>query len=990
MLVVFVSAGSLFAQTVVTGTVTSARDGSALEGATVLVKGTTTGTFTDDNGKYSISVPNTNATLVVSFLGFARIEVPLDGRTTVDISLESEFSLEEVVVTGYGTQKAKEVTSAIVSVKAENFNRGLVNDPSQLIQGKVAGLSISRTGSDPNAGFAIRLRGLSTLGQNEQPLVIIDGVPGASLRSVDPNDIQSMDVLKDGSAAAIYGTQAASGVVIITTKKGLPGTSRVEYTATATIEQIAKRVSVMDAAEFVATGGPNRGTETDWVDEVTRDARSTVHNVSLTGGTRTTSYRVSLNYRGVQGILLKNGFNQLNGRVNLTQKALNEKLTITTNLSATERNAQYGMRDALRYANLYNPTAPVFADANSALGIKYGGFYQEENFDYFNPVAIVEQNENDGKFKNLLASIRGDYEIIEGLKVSATYSVQRENTFNGRYSQKRAYYGGGFNRNGFATRTNDESTNTLFEGTVNYEKQFGNINVDVLAGYSYQEYLFEGFGAEGGDFLSDALTYNNLGAARDFSEGLGNVFSYKNGYALESVFGRVRFNIDDTYFIMASLRNDGSTRFGANNKRATFPGVSVGINVANLVDIAALDQLKVRAGYGQTGNLPRDSYQSLQLFQRVSNFFYNGEFVPAYGPAFNPNPDLRWEIKDEINAGVDFSFFGNKLSGSIDYYTRTTTDLIFNVTVPVPPNQANRTIANLEDVALRNSGVEIAIGTSIKSGDFSYDPRLLFSTFNTIIDTLSVENPTFQFFKSGGQQFDESTSPGAPGLNNLPTVVVEAGGPLGQIWGYEHSGFANGDHTFVDQDPDGDGPLEPDGVIDAKDQKVIGNGLPDFSLGFNNTFKYKSLDLSFFLRGDFGHDLVNMYRVFYESLGSRPGDNNVNTEYFTEEYTAPPSKFSSYYVEDASFVTLDNATLGYNLKLGAEQAANARIFVSGQNLFVITNYTGPDPSVRFADPGETDNGALPPLGNNVLAPGLDRRSTYFRARSFTVGLSLDF
>ncbi|TAE50655.1 MAG: SusC/RagA family TonB-linked outer membrane protein [Bacteroidetes bacterium] len=968
--------GSTFAQTRVSGKVVTS-EGEPLAGATVQVKGTTTGAFTDDAGQYSVNAAS-DAVLVFSYVGYEKLEEAVNGRTTINVTLsESGTTLDEVVVTGYGTQKAKEVTSAISTVKAADFNKGLVNDPTQLIQGKVAGLSIVRNGSDPNGGFTLRLRGLSTLGQNTQPLVIIDGVPNASLNTVDPNDIQSIDVLKDGSAAAIYGTQGSSGVILITTKRGIPGSSTVEYAASVTSDQIARREPVQGAADFVASGGPDYGSDTDWIGEVTRNGVSTVHNLALAGGSGATSYRVALNYRNAAGILINNGFEQLNGRVNVTQKALNNRLTITTNVSATNRDAEFGMTDALRYAVIYNPTAPVLAKdyypAGDPLLTKYGGYFQAENFDYFNPVAIAEQHENRGTNRTLLASVKGDLEIIDGLTLSGFYSLQRGSSSNGFYSKKQSYYGNGFNRNGYASRRTDNNSNEQFDATLNYAKTFGKVNFDALAGYSFQEFFFDGLGMEGGDFLSDGLTYNSLGGSRDFQEGLGTVFSYQNTYRLISFFGRVRLNIDETYFIMASLRNDGSSRFGANNKRASFPGLSVGVNVANLVDIANVDQLKVRLGYGQTGNLPGESYRSLLLYNRVGNFYYDGNFVPAYGPSFNSNPELQWEVKTDINAGVDFSLFNNKVFGSIDYYTRNTNNLIYNVVVPVPPNQAPNTTANLEDVVLRNSGVEVSVGTKIGNDKVSWEPRVLFSTYKTVLDTTGVEDPTYSFFTSAdAEQFDPSTSPGAPGQNNLPTMRVAGGEELGQIWGFKFTGVTEtGDYIFED--------INQDGTITEDDKTAIGNGLPDFSLGFNNTIKVGKIDFNFFLRGDFGHDLQNNYRTFYESLGSRPADNNVITKYSEQYVVKAAPQFSSLYVEDASFVTLDNASLGYSFSIAkGNTSAKGRVFVSGQNLFTITGYTGADPSIRYADSG------------NPLFPGINRRGTYFMSRSLSAGLNLTF
>lgn len=966
----------LNAQTV-SGTVTSSADGSPLIGATVLVKGTTTGAFTDDDGKFTVTA-GSDAMLIVSYVGYERVEVPVNGQSTVNVELAaSESTLDEVVVTGYSTQKAKEVTSSITSVKAEDFNQGNVSDPTQLVQGKVPGLQISRPGGDPNGGFTVRLRGLSSLGANQSPLIIIDGVIGADLQTVDPNDIQSVDVLKDGSAAAIYGARASAGVIIITTKTGIPGRATVDYNAFVSSETVAGRVDVASPEDFVRLGGPDLGGNIDWVDEMTRNAISQAHNISLSGGNAQTTYRASLNFRDQNGVANTTGFQQLNARLNLQQKALNDRLTLSLNLTSTNRDSDFGWLEAFRYASTYNPTASVLTDESDPLFDIYGGYFQQINFDYYNPVSILEQNINEGIFKRLLMSGRANYKLVDGLSVDLFYSQQRTNGVQGQYRAKDSYWVGA-DRNGLARRQTDESLNQLFESTLRYNKSFGSTSIDAVAGYSYQEQVFEGFGAEGGNFLTNSFSYNNLGSAKDFNDGLGSVYSYKNNNLLVSFFANAALNIDDTYFLRASVRRDGSSTFGANNKWGIFPAFSGGITLSNLFDIGGVDILKVRAGYGVTGALPPSSYLSLLRFSQQGNFFFNGEFVPAFGPSLNANPDLRWERKGELNAGIDFELLDYTLFGSIDYYNRVTQDLLFNIPVPVPPNQAANTWGNIGDAVLRNSGVEFLLGYKLDRGNFSWQPTVNFATYSIILDTTDVADPAFAFFDDSGQTFDFSTSPGAPGLNNDPSVVILAGQPIGNFWGLTYEGVdENGQFQFTDIDGDGIAGVDADGNVDTGDEGIIGNGVPTFSLGFQNQFKIGKLDFGFFFRGDFGHEMVNHYRVFYEPLGARSVDNLVVTDFFNENLTATPI-FSSHYVEDASYVALDNATIGYTFDMDGTAFRSIRLYVTGQNLFYITNYSGFDPNIRWNDPNT----------GSALAPGLDRRNTYFRTRTLTAGINV--
>lgn len=947
----------------ITGRVTSA-SGEALPGVAVVVKGTTTGVSTDVNGNYTISVPETPGTLVFSFIGMQNREVPFTGPGTLNVALQEDArALEELVVVGYGVQEKKEITSAVASVKAEDFNRGNVNDVAQLLQGKVAGLVISRPGGNPNQGFNIRLRGLSSLGANQQPLVVIDGVIGADLNSVDPNDIASIDVLKDGSAAAIYGTRGSTGVILVTTKTGKAGKPSIDYNAYVAADQVARTVQVMNAQEYLEAGGTDLGSNTNWFDEITRTGLTHVHNLSLGGGSENTTYRVSMNYRDIEGVALNTGFRQLNGRINLTQRALNDKLALTMNMASTTRDEQFGFTEAFRYATIYNPTAPIRSN-EPAFDI-YGGYYQNILFDYYNPVAILEQNQNDGQTRRLNLNLQGDLELLPGLTLMGRYSRNYDNGIRAQYFSRQSFWVGR-DRNGLANRSTFNNVNELVESTLTYARSFDKLQFTGLVGYSYQQFDTEGFNLSGGNFLTDAFGYDRVSLAQEFQQGLGGVGSFRRRYkVIAPIFARVTFNYDDTYFLQAIIRREGSTMFGTGRQYGNFPAISAGVNIARLVDIPFMTDLKARVSFGVTGALPPadQPYLPLALLAPRSSFFLvNGRYVPVFGPIQNANPSLGWETKTEINYGIDFALLEGRLSGSAEYYTRSTTDLLIGVTVPVPPNLVDNTILNIGE--LRNSGFELATNfRAIASDRFSWTTGLNFTSFQTKIVSLSTPDAPYGERDLGNL--------GSPGQNNTPLVRVREGGPVGQLWGLVYEGVGE-DGKWIFRDVDGNN------KIDTNDRQVIGNGYPNFELGFNNSFTLGNFDLNLFFRGAFGHDLLNEYRAFYETRQVAGSYNVVKTDLYNPNLT-DIAKLNSIHVEDASFLKLDNATLGYNFgNLFGERLKNVRVYLSGQNLFFITNYTGVDPEVRFAD------------GGNALIPGIDRRNTWFRTRTYTFGLNVSF
>ncbi len=941
----------------------------------------------------SIEIRDWKRGTLTLFLFFLAFRLAFSQQKIVTDTIPSKSAEDEIVNVGYGTQKIREVTSSIASVNSEEFNKGNINDPKQLIQGKVAGLSISKAGGDPNGSYYMRLRGLNTINENTQPLVVIDGAIGASPDNVDPNDIESITVLKDGSAAAIYRVRGSEGVILITTKKGKKGSAVIEYNVYATAETVAKNEPAMTATEWRAlsaeTGlGTDFGTSTDWFKQIEQTALSQVHNISMSGGTDKTSYRASINYRQSEDVEINTGYTQLNGRFNLTQKALNDRFTLDLNLGATERESQLGFPEAFKYASIYNPTAPV--KSSDPAYSKYDGYFQQVLFDYYNPVSIIELNKNEGKSRIMNLSVKGTYEILHGLTLDALYSTENDGALDEQYYDSHDYWGG-MNRNGLASRQEDNSLSRLFESTAHYNKEINsplNLNLNLIGGYSYQDFTNEGFYAQGGNFLTDAFSFNNLSAALDFSNGKGTVTSYKNSNKLIAFFGRANIDFNKKWFLSASLRKEGSSRFGANNKWALFPAFSGGINIAK--NVSFIDNLKIRAGYGVTGNQPMESYLSLERldnfgtvngFNSYNAYNYNGKIIPQFAVVNNAYPDLKSEKTGEFDAGIDFSFFKSRLSGSFDFYASTTTDLLYQYPVPVPPNLYNTAWMNIGKIS--SCGLEFTINYNvIKKSDLSYNITLSPSVNlrNILVSLSGTYNGTD--LKYGIQELG---SIGSPGWNGMPLIKVEEGKPIGQILAYVFKEIdETGKMVFVDENNDG--------YIDNRDMQVVGNGIPKFLFGFGNTVTFKNWDLNVFFRGVFGHSLINSYRAIYEAPNMIYSYNLPNTAKDMRNATtgtlmnSSAGTMTNLDVEKASFVSLDNMSFGYNFRLPSVSAfSKIRLYVSGNNLFYINRYKGSDPSPRYVD-SQMYYGTF----NNPLVPGIDRLSSWPRTKSVTIGANFVF
>jgi len=986
----FLIGSIVYAQTV-SGVVSDAS--GPLPGVNVLVKGTTTGTQTDFDGNYSVNVSTSDAVLVFSFLGYSSQEVPVNGQTTINVTLSEDVAqLNEVVVVGYGSTTKKEITSAVTKVSEEDFNQGTVNNPSELLQGKVAGLSIYNKGGNPNEDAVIRLRGISTVGANASPLIVIDGVIGASLANIDPNDISDMTVLKDGSAAAIYGSRGSAGVIIVTTKRGNAGKTEVSYNGSVATSSIANKVDNMSADEFLAAGGVDLGSRTDWMDLVTRTGITNVHNIAISGGYDNTTFRVSTNFRDVQGILEKSAFRQFNSRINAKTSILDDKLKIDFNASYTKRDRDNSFNEALRYAVLYNPTAPVYGvDSPFPFNAdQYGGYFETLGlFDSFNPVSIVNQNVNTNKSQEFTYSTNFKYLLTDDISLNALYSEQFSQFATREYYRTTSLFRGNATsplRKGLAQRFYSENKFKLFEMYGDYSVDATDrLNLKFTAGYSWQEANYQDYYLSVGDFHNDSFI--NYLDALEWSQDLitgGSEWDVSSNRSpnerIIAFFGRVNATWDDAIWFNFSLRREGSTKLGEDNRWGNFPAVGAGVDLNHYLTLDNVDLLKVRIGYGVTGALPSgNGFSQTRFSPRGSDLLGTNDIQDV-----DANPDLKWEEKHETNFGVEFAM--GRLSATLDIYNRKVSDFIIQREVDKAVYPSGQRVENVGD--LTTNGWELAANYDIiKKEDLTYNTGLVLSSYKTKLDK-------FDGVRSLRGQL------GAPGQNNTAMLLVAEGEDIGQIIGPVYNGeTSGGSQQFVDVNGDGIIQVDQvignytdadgDGVLDG-DLAVLGNGIPDFELGWTNQIKYKNWDFNAFFRGAFGHSLVNTWRAFYEPrVGSQGSYNFINTKYADPNITA--AQFSSYYVEKADFFKLDNLTVGYTFDISDSNKylKDVRVSLSGQNLFTITGYTGADPEPALTDRGNSDSGGR--VGDpDPLVPGIDRRYNYFAATTITLGVNINF
>ncbi|GAA4442970.1 TonB-dependent receptor [Pontibacter saemangeumensis] len=961
--------GAALQETQVTGVVTSAEDRTPLPGVSISVKGGTTGTVSDAEGRYQLAAP-LNATLVFSYIGFTAQEVPLNNRSQVNVQLAvDQKQLEEVVVIGYGTQKKGDVTSAVSSVSKEDFVQGAVRDAAQLVQGKVAGLRISTPSGDPAANTQINLRGISSINGNSEPLVLIDGVPG-NLNTVAPEDIESVDVLKDGSAAAIYGTRATGGVILITTRKNSGERSTIEYNAYATVQTIARRPELLtgdDYRRLIQEEGidyDDYGGNTDWLDEIMQTPVSHNHNLTFFGGNSTTNFTGSLNYRNWEGIFKRSGQERFTVRADLNHSMFEDKLRANIQVINRITSAAQGGAGgyAYRQAIIRNPTDRVRTET--------GEWQQRDGYFYENPVALIEETNSENTYREMRMSGSLDYSPIKDLDIRMLVSHIQTNSLWGYATTFEHTDTWLNNRNSNANRSTDAERRNLLELTSNYSKTIDKHRFTVLGGYSWQDETAEGFNASNWNFPTDAYGWNNLGAGQALQAGQAGMGSYKQKWQLAGFFGRLTYSWDDRYLLMASVRREGSSRFGVNNQWGTFPAVSAGWRLSKepfMAGMSAVTDLKLRAGYGVTGTIAGSPYlsQISYNFSQGNGAFIGGKWVPGFVPARNFNPDLRWEKKEEYNAGIDFAFLNNRISGSIDAYRRNINDLLYSFPVPTPPYLVGSTMINAG--TLRNEGIEVLVNfTPVQNDDFEWNSNLTFSTNRNELVSLSNDQfeATNDFFNAGYT--------GEPVQDYTHRVVV--GEPVGRffVWktvGVDESG------TWLVENANG----ETISINDAtqEDRQFYGNGIPKQIAGWNNSFRFKSFDLSVNMRGAFGHDILNFQRMFYENPKNKTY--NMLKQAYDPVYGQRLNNdlvYVSHYIEKGDYVKLDNVTLGYTLPANLISfVRNARVYVSGLNLVTITDYEGIDPE------GVSYTG---------FDPGNDQRDKYPTTRTFTAGLSLTF
>jgi TonB-dependent starch-binding outer membrane protein SusC len=958
----------------VTGIVTDASRGETLPGVSVSIRGTTLGTVTDVDGRYTLAVRSPADVLVFSFVGYSPYEVQVGDQRTIDVALNLAITaLDEIVVVGYGTQRRGDVTSAVSTVSREDFLQGSVRDAAQLIQGRTAGLTVSTPSGDPVAGTQIMLRGITTLMAGTAPLVLIDGVPG-NLQSVAPEDIESIDVLKDGSAAAIYGTRGTNGVILITTRSGIRDTpATLEYSSYASTQSIMKRPAFLSAEQYVQKiqGGmpwQNFGYQTDWLDEITRTPVSHVHNVTLRGGSRATSYIGNLNFRQIEGLFMKSYNQMMTGRLEVDHSMFDDMLNAV--VTVNNRIREYGTTGdgysfnttTYRQALIRNPTDRVMDD--NGRWVEHPGVFQYEN-----PVARLMETFGENVDKQLRMSGRLTFQPMRDLRFVLLGHRTLTDEIRGYSESKNHISTVRDGRNGFASRGASASRNDLIEFTGHYGMSIERHRMGFLAGYSWQDQDWENFWMQNWDFPTDAYSYNNIGQGNARTRGQAPTSSSKAMSRLIGFFGRVNYTYADRYMVMASVRHEGSSKFGSGHQWGTFPAVSVGWALAResfMQNATMVDELKIRAGYGVTGTEPGNPYMSLTRLTYGARFLAGGQWVPSIQPASNPNPDLRWERKEEINFGVDFSFFGGRVDGAIDLYERNTYDMLWNYSVPVPPYLFGTIMANVGQI--QNRGVETLVRViPVQTADFRWQSGFTYSTNDNKLVSLSDET-----FKTTQDWFNAGYT-GDP--IQAHTHRVQIGGPIGNFHGYKVIDVDEQGRWILE---DKDGNPIPAANRTPDDKKVLGNGLPKHYLSWNNTFRYRNLDLNVSMRGAFGYQILNFQRMFYENPQVGIRYNVLESAFdpvFGKQVLNFDQEFVSYYIEDGDFWKIDNVTLGYTFDVNnVNFIRNARIYVAGLNLMTITGYKGMDPEVNR-------------MG---MDPGNDQRDQYPTTRTISFGLNITF
>lgn len=977
-----------WAQANVTGTVVDQND-EPLMGATVIVKGTASGTSTDLDGNFTINAAQ-GKTLVVSYVGYTTQEVPVKG-TNLKITLKEDAALlDEVVVIGYGTMTRKDLTGSISTVNSKDLNVGAYTDPGQLLQGKVPGLVVVQN-SDPNGGVnSITLRGASTLNGSTSPLYVVDGIPGVNLNLIPPADIESIDVLRDASATAIYGSKAANGVIIVTTKKGSEGPARVTYSGYVSWEKIAHDNKMLTADQLRAYAAENdlilkndKGADTDWAKETQRTGFATNHSLSISGGNKTTNYNASLTYTKRDGIIRGVGNNLFTGRAYVETKILKERLTLGAGINGNirkewgvPRNDKGGsVYEAMYY---YSPLVPVYNEE--------GGWYEDNAISQnYNPLSLIYEDRSMSTFKRMQFTGKASLLIIDGLTLNANFSYETQNYHYRDYMSTQSQTN---KKHGESSQNVTNDWAKLMEIYANYDKTFNQVHkLALMAGYSWEEHKNGyGLGARGHNFWDDTTGWNNLSYANSYETDpfWGNL---ENHTKMISFYGRANYSYAGRYILQAAVRRDGASVFGSNNKWATFPSASAAWRLSEesfIKDLGIFTDLKLRAGWGQSGNSQGfDIYAAKFFYDTTDRFTYTdpntGQSTSYKGltAARNVNDDLKWETTTMLNLGLDFAFLNGRINGTIEWYNKSTKDMIWNYPVSQAKYPVGNLVANVGK--MRNRGIELTINAvPIQTRDWNWSTSLNFSHNKN--EVVSVSNAEFNAGILNQANLD------FPGLSQGCQIqrIVE-GKPIGSFYMWQWAGYdERGISTFYDYDADGNPVLDENGnhaTTDnpgQEDRMYIGNAQPKLTMGWNNTITWKNWDLNIFFTGVFGQKIFNENRAFYSYMGAIEQGKNVISSILDEQL--PTDGLAQYpsdrYLENGSYFKLSTLTLGYTFRNCFNGwLKDVRLYVSGNNIFTITKYKGRDPEIN--------------LGG--LEPGLDSRRDHFpRARQILVGVNVNF
>ena len=942
-----------------TGTVVDSNH-EPLIGATVKVVGQQgSGAITDFNGQFSLSTTQ-GANLEVSYIGYVTQQVKA-GQNLRIMLIEDANVLDETVVVGvgYGTMRKSDLTGSIASVSAKDMKQGVITSTEQLLQGKVAGLSIVQSSGAPEAGASIRLRGGTSLSASNGPLVVIDGIPGVDINSVQPSEIVSMDILKDASAAAIYGSRGANGVIIVTTNRqgGDVEQNTMQYNGYVAFATASKKLDLLSANQWrgyvrernVVTAN-DYGAADDYQDALLRTAISHSHNLSFSSSKKTSGYRASLTYNNNQGVIERSNMNRLAGSLTAYQTGWQGRLRLNEGINANfDSWHPIDTRIFERMTNV-NPTFPIYNPD--------GSFSQLPGTNTENPVELNTNRNDDEKRHRFLAYAKAELDIIDGLKYTINGSYEQNSTNNGVYKPTYARLEGQ-SMNGWGQRTYGNYTNKQLETYLTYDKLYAEVHrLNVMAGYSYLNNLYDGFGAQRSGFDTDSFLYNNLAAGTDFKQ--GDVYSYKGEATLISFFGRVNYTFDDKYMLTATLRRDGSSRFGDNHKWGTFPSVSLAWRISNEKFMEGtrgwLDNLKLRAGFGITGNQDGiGEYKSLATIG-IAGITKNvdGTWKNTYAQNQNPNPDLKWEETAQWNIGLDFSVF-NRLHGSLELYYKKTSDLLWTYPVPQPPYPFGTMLANVGD--MENKGFELTLGyNAVRTNDITLDINASLSYNHQEITKLSNDQYEAVGLQAGSLH-------GLAGMSNMYAQTIREGYAAGSFWGPRCSGIDADGHYILDYGTNNEG-------------YFLGSAQPKWNLGLSISGSYKDFDFSLAGYGMFGQKVLNATRMVLFDPNRFPAE-NVLDDALTSGITESPV-YSDYFIESGSFFRLQSITLGYSLpKPQTLGLSRLRFYVTAENLFCLTGYKGLDPEVQIPD--------------NVLNdPGIDKFNSYPRPRTLSVGINIGF